>query len=135
MNRSLFAFDIETYQWMLKLTTHPEHSLRTLQLYLGFNLIQHANDLNLVTQSLFTFPVVHSAPLKYNWSYHRNHINLFFMHIFNLVVEQTQFKNLSHEWEKLTLHRMHVIICQTLCFFDWISSYNWSSNPPTKSSA
>ena len=28
--------------------------------------------------NLFTFPVVHSAPLKYNCSYHRNYINLFF---------------------------------------------------------
>jgi len=85
INRSLFAFNIlETYQWMLKWTTRLEHLLRTLQQYLSFNttLKRFECDHNLVT-----FPVAH-PPLKYNWSCHRNHINLFFIHILNLVVEQ-----------------------------------------------
>ena len=39
--------------------------------------------------NLFTFPVVHSAPLKYNCSYHRDHISLkvFFVYILNQEVD------------------------------------------------
>ena len=77
----------ETYQWMLKLTTRPEHSLRTLEQYLGFNTTRKRFEPG---HKLFTFPVVHSAPLKYNCSYHRNHISLkcFFIHILNQEVER-----------------------------------------------
>ena len=77
----------ETYQWMLKLTTRPEHSLRTLEQYLGFNTTRKRFKPG---HNLFTFPVVHSAPLKYNCSYHRNHISLksFFIHILNQEVER-----------------------------------------------
>ena len=89
INRSLFAFQLitETYQWMPKLTTRPEHSLRTLQQYLGFDTTRKRFEAG---HNLFTFPVVHSAPLKYNCSYHRNHISLksFFIHILNQEVER-----------------------------------------------
>ena len=86
---SLFKLKLitETYQWMPKLTTRPEHSLRTLQQYLGFNTTRKRFEPG---HNLFTFPVVHSAPLKYNCSYHRNHISLksYFIHILNQEVER-----------------------------------------------
>ena len=92
INRSLFAFQIETYHWnlsmdKLKLTTCPEHSLRTLEQYLGFNTTRKRFEPG---HNLFTFPVVHSAALKYNCSYHRNHISLksFFIHILNQEVDR-----------------------------------------------
>ena len=67
---SLFKLKLitETYQWMLKLTTRPEHSLRTLEQYLGFHTTRKRFEPG---HNPFTFPVVHSAPLKYNCSYHR----------------------------------------------------------------
>ena len=86
---SLFKLKLitDTYQWMLKLTTRPEHSLQTLEQYLGFNATRKRFEPG---HNLFTFPVVHSAPLKYNCSYHRNHISLksSFIHILNQEVEQ-----------------------------------------------
>ena len=85
---SLFKLKLitETYQWMLKLKTRPEHSLRTLEQYLGFNTTRKRFKPG---HNLFTFPVVHSAPLKHNCPYHRNHISLksFFIHILNQEVE------------------------------------------------
>ena len=74
---SLFKLKLitETYQWMLKLTTRPEHSLRNLQQYLGFNTTRKRFEPG---HNLFTFLVVHSVPLKYNCFYHRNHISLEF---------------------------------------------------------
>jgi len=49
--------------WMLKLTTRPEHSLRTLQKYLAFNATRKQFEPG---PNLFTFPGVHSAPLNRN---------------------------------------------------------------------
>ena len=78
----------ETYQWMLKLTTGPELSLRTLQQYVGFNTTRKRFESG---HNLFTFPVVHSTPLKYKCSYHRNYIDLcFFIHILNQEVERVR---------------------------------------------
>ena len=73
----------QMYQWMLKLMTRPEHSLRTLQQYLGFNTTRKRFEPG---HNLFTSP----PPLKYNCSYHRNHISLkfFFIHILNQEVWQ-----------------------------------------------
>ena len=71
---------------MLKLTTRLELLLRTLQQYVGFNTTRKRFEPG---HNLFTFPVVHSAPLKYNCSYDRNYIDLcFFIHILNQEVER-----------------------------------------------
>ena len=64
----------------------PKLSLRTLEQYVGFNTTRKRFESG---HNLFTFPVVHSAFLKYNCSYHRNYINLFFsIHILNQEVER-----------------------------------------------
>ena len=88
INRSLFAFQIETYHWNLSMDAEINDSpgtliaLGTLEQYLGFNTTRKRFEPG---HNLFTFPVVHSAPLKYNSSYHRNHISLksCFIHILN----------------------------------------------------
>ena len=60
----------------------PGTLITTLEQYLGFNTTRKRFEPG---HNLFTFSVVHSAPLKYNCSYHRNHISLksFFIHILN----------------------------------------------------
>ena len=48
---------------------YNEHLLWTLQQYLGFNTTCKRFQPG---RNLIKFPVVHSAPLKYNCSYHSN---------------------------------------------------------------
>ena len=103
---------------MLKLTTCPEHSLQTLQQYLCFNTTCKRFEPG---HNLFTFLVVHSTPLKYNCSYHRNHINLkFFFHLHlkprSRAAKTHLIQNLIY-WKKLTLLRMLVAISRTLHFW------------------
>ena len=92
INRSLFAFQIETYHWNLSMDAEINDSPGTLitnsgAIFIGFNTTRKRFEPG---HNLFTFPVVHSAPLKYNCSYHRNHISLksFFIHILNQEVER-----------------------------------------------
>ena len=80
------------------------HSLSTLQQYLGFTTTRKRFEPG---HNLFTFPLVHSAPL--------NTIFPITETTSTLVVERL---TLIEEWEKLTLHRMLAVISQTLCFFD-----------------
>ena len=91
INRSLFAFQIETYHWNLSMDAEINDLPGTLITNSGaifrFNTTRKWFEPG---HNLFTFPVVHSAPLKYNCSYHRNNISLksFFIHILNQEVER-----------------------------------------------
>ena len=51
--------------------TEIDDTLGTLRQYLDFNTTRKRF---VPGRILFKFPVAHSAPLKYNCSYHRNHI-------------------------------------------------------------
>ena len=80
----------------------------TLQQYLGFNTTRKRFEPG---HNLFTFPLVHSAPL--------NTIVPVIETTSTLVVERlTLIFTKPLKWEKLTLHRMLVVISQTLCFSD-----------------
>ena len=86
--------------------------------YLGFNTTRKRFEPG---HNLFTFPVVHSAPLKYNCSCHRNHnsLNFFFFHSHlksrSRAAKTHLIQNLIW-WEKFILHRTLVVTSQTLCF-------------------
>ena len=53
--------------------TEINDSPSTLQQYLGFTTTRKRFE---PCHNLFTFPLLHSALLKYNCSYHSNHINI-----------------------------------------------------------
>ena len=77
----------------------------TLQQYLRFTTTRKRFEPD---HNLFTFPPVHSAPLNT------------IVHIINIgsrAANTHLIQNLISR-EKLTLHRMLVVISQTLCFFD-----------------
>ena len=59
-----------------KLTTRSEHVLRTLR-HLDLDATRKRFER---ARNLFKFSVAHSAPLKYNCSNHRTHINYFYSH-------------------------------------------------------
>ena len=61
INRSLFAFLVETYHWTWSMAAENNDSPTILQQYLGFTTTRKRFEPG---HNLFKFPLVHSAPLN-----------------------------------------------------------------------